>query len=102
MFNSRHFNLGHLVATRGINEEIINNKRFAIEVSICLKRYCVKDWGNISNEDKQANEDSLNNQDDIYILAAYDTCKGRIWIITNRATETKGDNVTTICFPDER
>lgn len=36
------------------------------------------------------------------IICAYNTSKGRIWIITNRISETPGDNATTVCFPDER
>ena len=53
-------------------------------------------------EDKQTNEDALQYPDDLYLLGAYKTCKGKIYIITNRISETAGDNATTICFPDER
>lgn len=34
--------------------------------------------------------------------AAYKTCRGKIYIITNRISEIAGDNATTICFSDER
>lgn len=30
------------------------------------------------------------------------TCKGKIYIITERISEYAGNNATTICFPDER
>ena len=78
------------------------DKKFAMEVNLCLQRYAVKDWGNLDAEDKQANEDALQYPDDLYLLAAYKTCKGKIWIITNRISENAGDNATTVCFPDER
>lgn len=52
-------------------------------------------------EDIQTNEESLKYPDDLYLLGAYQTCAGKIWIITN-ATETVGMNVTTVLFPDER
>ena len=56
-------------------------------------------WG---NEDKQTNNDALNNPNDLYLLAAYETCKGKIYIITNRISENAGHNATTVCFPSER
>ena len=77
-------------------------QKFAVEVTVALQRYAVKDWGNLSEEDKKVNEDALNYPDDLYIMGAYETSQGRIWIITNRISEILGDNATTVCFPDER
>ena len=94
--------MGKVVVTHGINETMMENNRFAIEVNLSLRRYAVKDWGNLSEEDKQTNEDALQYPDDLYLLAVYNTCKGKIWITTNRISETAGDNVTTVCFPNER
>ena len=51
---------------------------------------------------QKTNEEALNYPDDLYLLGAYDTSKGKIWIITNRISEKAGDNATTVCFPDER
>lgn len=102
MITSKYFNMGKVVVTYGINEAIKGNSRFAAEVNLSLQRYSVKDWGNLDEEDKQTNEDTLNYPDDLYLLAAYETCKGKIWIITNRISENAGDNATTVCFPDER
>ena len=90
------------MVTHGINETMMENNRFAAEINLSLQRYAVKDWGNLSGEDKQTNEDALQYPDDLYLLAAYNTCKGKIWIITNRISENEGDNVTTVCFPNER
>ena len=45
---------------------------------------------------------ALQYPDDLYLLGAYKTCKGKIYIITNRISEKAGDNATTVCFPDER
>lgn len=94
--------MGQIVVTNGINNAMMENKKFAVEVNLCLQRYAVKDWGNLDNEDKQTNDDALNYPDDLYLLAAYQTCKGKIWIITNRISEEAGINATTVCFPDER
>ncbi len=100
MYKSKFFS--KVVVTKGINDAMAGNKKFALEVDLCLKRYCVKDWGDLDEEDRQTNEDALQCPDDLYLLAAYQTCKGKIWIITNRISEIAGDNATTVCFPDER
>lgn len=102
MYKSKFFNVGKVAVTRGINGAIAENQKFALEVELSLQRYCVKDWGCIDEEDKQANEDALQYPDDLYLLGAYQTCKGKIWIITNRISEVAGDNATTVLFPDER
>ena len=50
---------------------------------------------------KRQNEENLSHPEDLYLFGVYKTCKGDIWIITNRATENPGENVTTVLFPDE-
>lgn len=102
MFTSKYFNLGKVVCTATVNNIMTENKQFASEVISALRRYCNKDWGDLDEEDKQTNEDALQYPEDLYLLAAYKTCKGTIWIITNRISENAGDNATTVCFPDER
>ena len=101
MFTSKYFNMGKVVVTCGVNEAL-ENKRFALEVSLALERYAVKDWGDLCESDQEINNDALNNQDDLYLLAAYQTCKGKIYIITNRISENPGDNSTIVCFPEDR
>lgn len=102
MFVSKYFNIGQVVATYGINNAMMENNRFLMEIDLCMRRYCVKDWGDIADEDKKMNESALQYPDDLYLLGAYQTCKGKICIITNRKSEKPGDNVTTILFSDER
>lgn len=102
MITSKFFNMGQIVVTKGIDDAMKEDRRFTLEVSLCLQRYSIKDWGNLGKEDKQANDEALQYPDDLYLLAAYNTCKGKIWIITNRISEKAGDSATTVCFPDER
>lgn len=102
MTTSKFFNMGQVVVTNGINAAMEESNKFLLEVNLCLQRFAVKDWGNLGEEDKQTNEDALNYPDDLYLLGAYQTSKGKIWIITNRISEKAGDNATTVCFPDER
>lgn len=101
MFTSKYFDMGRVVVTCGVNEAL-ENKRFALEVSLALKRYAVKDWGELCEFDQEINNDALKNPDDLYLLATYQTCKGKIYIITNRISENQGDNSTIVCFPEER
>lgn len=102
MFTSKYFNLGKVVCTATLNNTMSENKQFASEVMSALHRYCNKDWGDLCKEDKRTNEESLQYPDDLYLLAAYHTCKGKIYIITERISENAGDNATTLCFSDER
>ena len=102
MFTSKYFNLGKVVCTATLNNIMSENKQFANEVMSALQRYCNKDWGDLCEEDKQTNEDALQYPDDLYLLAAYKTCKGKIYIITERISKNAGDNATTLCFSDER
>ena len=102
MITSKFFNMGQIVVTRSINEYMSADRKFATEINLCLRRFAVKDWGDLDEEDNQTNEDALQYPDDLYLLGAYQTSKGKIWIITNRISEKAGDNATTVCFPDER
>lgn len=102
MITSKFFNIGKVVVTKSIDELMKENRKFAVEVTLSLQRYAVKDWENLDAEDKQINDEALNYPDDLYLLGAYKTSKGKIYIITNRISEKAGDNATTVCFPDER
>lgn len=102
MLTSKYFHLGKLVCSKSVYNLLVEDSQFRKEVTTSLNRYGNKDWGDLDAEDKQTNEDALKYPDDLYILAAYKTCKGKIYIITNRISEKAGDNATTICFPSER
>ena len=102
MVKSKFFNMGQILITRGISETAGESERFTAEIVLALHRFAVKDWGNLDADDIKANEEALNYPDDLYLLAAYETSKGRIWIITNRISEKAGDNATTVLFPYER
>lgn len=102
MFTSKYFNMGKLTASRSVFDHMKRSERFSLEVDLSLQRYAIKDWGILSDEDKQLNDEALNYPEDLYLLAAYQTCLGKIYIITNRISESAGDNATTICFPEER
>lgn len=89
------FELGQLVWTRGVNDKVGDDERFAKFVTVSLKRHANGDWGNLPNEDNQENELSL--KEGFRILSAYQQ-EGmpKIWIITEADR-----SATTILFPEE-
>lgn len=89
--------LGRLVATKSVRDKMSTNREFYNFVWKSLERYVRMDWGDITKEDKQQNDEAV-----LYgerILAVYkhdDSDEGTIWIITEWDR-----SVTTVLFPDE-
>lgn len=78
------------IVTAGVAAEMSNSDSFIRFVLSSIRCHRSGDWGEVSDEDKQANNDAP-----LYALSAYATPDGRkIWI--------KQDcNVLTVLFPDE-
>lgn len=72
--------LGQLVATRGIDSLMIENEQFRKDVYMALNKYVKHNWGVTCQEDAKMNDEAVINGE--RILAVYNSCKGRIWIIT--------------------
>lgn len=96
MKSSVKFDSGQIVMTRGVNNKIAYDTKFAIFVQKSLQRHLHGDWGDLEREDKAENEYSLNC--DLRLLSKYMNRKTSdyIWIITEADR-----SVTTILFPDE-
>jgi len=86
--------LGHLYATRKVEDLMQENLRFKSDVTTALNLYLYGDWGVSCSEDAQANDEARIMGE--RVLAAYETCKGKIWIITDAYRSS-----TTILFPSE-
>ena len=81
--------------TRGIAANMAESEQFSIEVNLSIRLYLKGNWGKISEDDKEMND--LNVQSGTgSLMGAYETCKGRIWIMTEHDR-----SATTILFPDE-
>ena len=89
----KNLQLGKVMMTAGIAAHM-DEANFHKEVMDSLDLNANGDWGCLSEEDKLVNDNALNNNE--RILSAYDTCHGRIWIITEWDR-----SVTTILFPSE-
>lgn len=86
--------LGQIVMTVRIVNLINENEKFSKDIEKALERYISKDWGELCQDDKETNELALKTND--MILAAYNTVKGKVWIITEWDR-----SYTTILFPNE-
>jgi len=81
--------------TRGVNDRVAQDAKFAKFVMDSLKRHASGDWGDLCEEDKQENELSL--KQGLRLFSAYESPDlPRIWIITEADR-----SATTILFPGE-
>jgi len=90
------FELGQLVWSRGVNDEVAKNEDFAKFVLASFRRHASGDWGDMCQEDKAENELALK-QGNLRIFSAYQA-EGlpKIWVITGADR-----SATTILFPEE-
>lgn len=91
------FDLGEVFITRGIDALMTESDDFLRELVDIGKRYRLCDWGYICNEDKALNDEAVKSNTG-RTLAAYETCKGKVWIITDFCPPR---NITTILLPEE-
>lgn len=88
--------LGRIVWTRGVNDQVADDSKFAKFVQESLSRHAKGDWGDLSQEDKNQNDLAVK-AGDLRILSAYESGDlPKIWIITEA-----DHSATTILFPDE-
>jgi hypothetical protein len=91
------FNLGQIVATPGALEALRESGQ---SPDFFIQKHQHGDWGEVDDEDKQANDRAL--VDGSRILSAYRTLKGiRIWVITEGVNEWGHRAVSTLLLPSE-
>jgi hypothetical protein len=83
-----------LVMTRGVNDRVAVDTGFGKHVTKSIVRFTRRDWGEICDEDRNANEWAATNG--ARILASYGEGDDRVWIIR----EADG-SATTVLFPSE-
>ena len=92
------FELGQLVATRGVANMMNDDPAFSAFARRSLRRFISGDWGEMCESDKRQNEDALKSHDN-RIFAAYengDDATWKLWIITEW-----DHSATTLLFPSE-
>ncbi len=86
------FSLGQIVATPGALDAL---EQAGITPLTLIARHVAGDWGDLGEEDKQANEEAL--QQGMRLLSAYKLETGKkIWLITEYDR-----SVTTLLTPQE-
>ena len=95
------FETGPVLMTPGIRELIYSDQKATDTVQRCLDRHCRGDWGNLDEEDKQLNQNSLADEKErgfTYdsLFSSYDTDFGKIYVITECDR-----SVTTILLSEE-
>lgn len=90
-FKSR-VKLGKVFTTRGVDENFSRD-----EIRACIKRHAAGDWGDICEEDRKTNEESLDERNPRRVMSAYKLSGERVlWVITEWNWEA-----TTVLMPDE-
>ena len=88
------FDTGRLVATPGVLEV---TKRNGQGIEPLLKRHLSGDWGDMHDEDKEANDAAVNGEIKQRVMSSYDLPDGnKVWIITEWDR-----SVTTLLLPSE-
>lgn len=86
------FPLGAIVITDGASEEL---ERLGKQPEEYIMRHASRDWGDLCEEDKQANDYACDNGG--RLLSAYETSPERkVWIITE-----SDRSATTVLTPEE-
>lgn len=91
------FNCGVILATPGASEAFERNHQMPLEF---LRRHLSGDWGDLCEEDRQANDQAL--VDGSRLLSAYKLEDGtKIWAITEAVGENGRREATTFLLPSE-
>ena len=91
------FSLGQLLATPGALAALQRAQQTPAEF---LVRHSRGDWGEVCEEDKRLNDQSL--EDGSRLMSAYLTSDGvKLWIITEAADDAGHRLATTILLPEE-
>jgi hypothetical protein len=95
--NTPKFSLGQVLATPGALEALEASGQAPSDF---LNRHVRGDWGEVCEEDKELNDQSLLGGS--RILSAYRTSKGvKIWVITEAADDRGQRAATTLLLPEE-
>lgn len=87
-----------LFMTRTVMDCASTNSQFARDVFAGLKKWVCGDWGELGDEDKQANSADIKSGWG-HVLGKYDTCEGSIYINQDLAGDRS--QAVVVLFPEE-
>jgi len=89
------FPLGQIVATSNALQALSRD-----QVLVALQRHARGDWGDVCDEDWEANEHALKNGSRLF--SVYQTSQGtKFWIITEAEDDSGNRSATTILLPED-
>ena len=89
-------NLGRVVATAAVAAAVPHH-----QITALLDRHATGDWGDLSEDDKAANDNAARNGDG-RLFSSYPTPEhGTIWIITDDIRGEGEGPLTTVMFPED-
>jgi hypothetical protein len=91
----KKFQTGQIITTMTIANAMEESGTFRKKIHECLNSYLNCNWGDLSENDKKLNDIAVKENND-RIFAAYETTKGKIYVITEIDR-----SVTTILFANE-
>ena len=81
-----------------VNSLTAKDGKFQREVYEAMRRFKSLDWGDVSEADTESNNEAVKTFS--MVLGAYNTSKGKIWIIAESSTGNEYDRLTVL-FPNE-
>ena len=81
-----------------VNSLTAKDGKFQREVYGAMHRFKSLDWGDVSEADTESNNEAVKTFS--MVLGAYNTSKGKIWIIAESSTGNEYDRLTVL-FPNE-
>lgn len=81
-----------------VNSLTAKDGKFQREVYGAMRRFKSLDWGDVSEADTESNNEAVKTFG--MVLGAYNTSKGKIWIIAESSTGNEYDRLTVL-FPNE-
>ena len=93
---NKNYSGSKLYLTSNVSSALAEDELFASEIVAFITKYARCDWGDLSDGDKIANNRAVLYPNSDRIVAAYNTSKGRIYIITEADC-----SATTVLFSYE-
>ena len=89
-------NLGRVVATAAVAAAVPHNM-----ITALLDRHAAGDWGDLSEDDRAANDEAVRNGAG-RLFSSYSTPEhGKLWVITDDIRWEGEGPLTTVMFPDD-
>ena len=88
-----------ILLTRTLNDTAADNSKVAQEIVTAIRRFGRNDWGNVPDEDKEANDEDLKRRDG-RLLGKYSTQEGDIYITLDFGESASEGDIETVMFAD--